>query len=137
MLTQRECEFNERIAHQSATINVLKAMPVSPGDPTPVFDLIVRRAYDLCDSPNVALTEYAGELVRLRSVVLMEGDPAGNARWTRGSRNIRTVNRNSPVPGPRRGLRQLAQPNPLSCGHLPVARSDRPPTSHAPSRRRV
>ena len=33
-------EFGERIEHQAATIDVLKVMSASPGDPQPVFDLI-------------------------------------------------------------------------------------------------
>ena len=40
----RNSEFGERIEHQSATIDVLKVMSASPGDPQPVFELIVRRA---------------------------------------------------------------------------------------------
>ena len=48
-LAQRNSEYGERIEHQSATIDVLKAMSASPGDPQPVFDLIVRRAQELCD----------------------------------------------------------------------------------------
>ena len=43
-LAQRNTEFDERIEHQAATIDVLKAMLASPGDPQPVFDLIVQRA---------------------------------------------------------------------------------------------
>ena len=37
---QRNSDFDERIDHQAATIDVLKAMSASPGDPQPVFDLI-------------------------------------------------------------------------------------------------
>ncbi len=58
-LAARNSEFGERIEHQSATIDVLKAMSASPGDPQPVFDLIVRRARDLCNTPT-------GWLVRIR-----------------------------------------------------------------------
>jgi hypothetical protein len=49
-LAARNSEFGERIEQQSATIDVLKAMSASPGDPQPVFDLIVRRARDLCNA---------------------------------------------------------------------------------------
>ena len=49
-LAVRNSEFGERIEQQSATIDVLKAMSASPGDPQPVFDLIVRRARDLCNA---------------------------------------------------------------------------------------
>ena len=68
-LAARNSEFGERIEHQSATIDVLKAMSASPGDPQPVFDLIVRRARDLCNTPNAGLFEFDGELVHRRSSV--------------------------------------------------------------------
>src|SRR6266436_5997991 len=66
-LASRNSEFGERIEHQSATIDVLKAMSASPGDPQPVFDLIVRRARDLCNTPQAGLFEFDDELVHLRS----------------------------------------------------------------------
>src|SRR5271167_4466716 len=68
-LAKRNSEYGERIEHQSATIDVLKAMSASPGDPQPVFDLIVRRARDLCNTANASLFEFDGELVHFRSVV--------------------------------------------------------------------
>ena len=68
-LAARNSEFGERIEHQSATIDVLKAMSASPGDPQPVFDLIVRRARDLCNTATAGLFEFDGELVHFRSVV--------------------------------------------------------------------
>ena len=43
-LAQRNSDYDERIKHQAATIDVLKAMSASPGDTQPVFDLIVHRA---------------------------------------------------------------------------------------------
>ena len=43
-LAQRNSEFGEKIEHQSATIDVLKVMSTSPGDPQPVFDPSTRRA---------------------------------------------------------------------------------------------
>ena len=66
-LAARNSEFGERIEHQSATIDVLKAMSASPGDPQPVFDLIIRRARDLCNTEGGALFEFDGELVHRRS----------------------------------------------------------------------
>jgi two-component system, NtrC family, sensor kinase len=66
-LAARNSEFGERIEHQSATIDVLKAMSASPGDPQPVFDLIARRARDLCNATVAALFEFDGELVHFRS----------------------------------------------------------------------
>ena len=68
-LAARNSEFGERIEHQAATIDVLKAMSASPGDPQPVFDLIVRRARDLCNTATASLFEFDGELVHLRSLV--------------------------------------------------------------------
>lgn len=66
-LAQRNSEYDERIEHQSATIDVLKAMSGSPGDPQPAFDLIVRRAQELCDSWGAGLAEFDGELVHFRA----------------------------------------------------------------------
>ena len=74
-LAARNSEFGERIEHQSATIDVLKAMSASPGDPQPVFDLIVRRARDLCNTATAALFEFDGELVHLRPVVRRHSTP--------------------------------------------------------------
>src|ERR1700739_241898 len=71
-LAARNSEFGERIEHQSATIDVLKAMSGSPGDPQPVFDLIVRRARDLCNTTTASLFEFYGELVHLRSTFGIE-----------------------------------------------------------------
>jgi GAF domain-containing protein len=71
-LAARNSEYGERIEHQSATIDVLKAMSASPGDRQPVFDLIARHANSLCNGAAVALFEYDGELVHYRSDT---GDP--------------------------------------------------------------
>jgi len=71
-LAARDSEFGERIDHQSATIDVLKAMSASPGDPQPVFDLIVRRERELCSTVGAALFEFDGELVHRRSAVGQE-----------------------------------------------------------------
>ena len=54
-LAERNSEYGERIEQQAATIDVLKAMSASPGDPQPVFDLIVRRARELCNSATAAM----------------------------------------------------------------------------------
>src|SRR6478609_6466469 len=60
-------EYVERIEQQSATIEVLKVMSTSPGNPQPVLELIVRRAQELCNAMTAALFEYDGELIHLRS----------------------------------------------------------------------
>jgi hypothetical protein len=43
------------------------ALSASPGDPQPVFDLIVRHAQGLCNSKAAGIFEYDCELVHLRS----------------------------------------------------------------------
>src|ERR1700730_15892861 len=71
-LAARNSEYGERIEHQSATIDVLKAMSASPGEPQPVFHLIVRGARDLCNTTNAGLFELDGELVHFRTEVGIE-----------------------------------------------------------------
>ena len=66
-LAQRDNDYDERINHQGATIDVLKAMSASPGDTQAVFDLIVRRAAELCNGSGAGLLEFDGELVHYRS----------------------------------------------------------------------
>jgi two-component system NtrC family sensor kinase len=66
-LAQRNSEYGERIEQQAATIDVLKVMSRTPDDTQPVFDLITRRAQELCDGAAVGLFEFDGELVHLRS----------------------------------------------------------------------
>jgi two-component system, NtrC family, sensor kinase len=66
-LTQRDSDYDERANHQAATIDVLKAMSASPGDPQPVFDLITTRARELCGSVASMLFEYDGGLLHIRT----------------------------------------------------------------------
>ena len=54
-LARRNSEYGERIEHQSATIDVLKTMSASRDDPQLVFNLIARRAAQLCNVPAVAV----------------------------------------------------------------------------------
>ena len=65
-LAQRDSEYGERLEHQSATIDVLKVMSASPGDPQPVFDLIVRQAQAQCNGASAALYEFDG-MIHCRS----------------------------------------------------------------------
>ena len=67
VLAQRDSDHDERIAHQAATVDVLKAMSASPGDPQPVFDLIVQQVVTLLDTPTAMLFEYDGERVHFRA----------------------------------------------------------------------
>jgi GAF domain-containing protein/nitrogen-specific signal transduction histidine kinase len=66
-LAQRNSEYGERIDQQSATIDVLKVMAATPGDPQPAFDLIVRRAQELCNGWASGIAEFDGELIHLRA----------------------------------------------------------------------
>ena len=61
----RDSAYEERAAHQAATIDVLHAMSASPGDPQPVFELIVDRARDLCDAYGLSLWEFDGTLIHM------------------------------------------------------------------------
>src|SRR6202030_4099986 len=79
-LAARNSEYGERIEQQSATIDVLKAMSASPGDTQPVFDLITRRARELCNGVVVGLTEYYGEQIHVRSTSAII-DPAAHAAF--------------------------------------------------------
>ena len=74
-LAERNTAFAERIDHQAATIDVLKAMSASPGDPQPVFDLIVQRARDLCHAYGVTVLEFDGELLHQRASTGVSEDP--------------------------------------------------------------
>ena len=74
-LAQRNTEYGERIEYQGATIDVLKAMSASPGDPQPVFDLIAMRARDLCDAYGLTVFEYDGALMHQRAATGVSDDP--------------------------------------------------------------
>ena len=75
-LAQRNSEYGERIEHQSATIDVLKVMAASPGDPQPVFDLIAVRARDICCGYGVTVFEFDGSLLHWRAATGVSEDPA-------------------------------------------------------------
>ena len=64
----RSSEYGEQIAHQAATIDVLKAMSNSPGNPRPVLDMIVQQALILCGSGIAGLFERDGAMLRCDSV---------------------------------------------------------------------
>ncbi len=68
----RSSEYGERIAHQAATIDVLKAMSASPGDPQPVFVVIVRLARDLCDAYGASLAQVDDGSIVLRAYVIVD-----------------------------------------------------------------
>jgi GAF domain-containing protein/nitrogen-specific signal transduction histidine kinase len=70
--TKRDSDYAERAAHQGATVEVLQAMAASPGDPKPVFELIVRRARDLCDGYGVSLAQVVDSSIVLRASVVAD-----------------------------------------------------------------
>src|SRR5689334_125702 len=80
-LAQRNTEYGERIEYQAATIDVLKAMSASPGDPQPVFDLIVDRARDVCDAYGATVFEFDGTEVHWRAATGVSDDPAVRAAY--------------------------------------------------------
>ena len=80
-LAERNSEYGERIEHQSATIDVLKAMSTSPSDPQPVFDLIARHANRICNGNGVGLFEFDGSLVHLRAHLFGDADDVAVANY--------------------------------------------------------
>src|SRR3954447_270964 len=67
-LALRGSHLEERAAYQVATIEVLKVMSASPGDPQPIFDLITRRALVLCNGMLTGRFVLDEGLVHLRSI---------------------------------------------------------------------
>ena len=68
LLQQREAELAAMVARQAATLEILKTMSASPDDPQPVFEVIARRAGELCKADTFAVLEYDGALVHLRAL---------------------------------------------------------------------
>ena len=66
-LTERNTEYSERLAYQEAMTAVLEAMSASPGDPMPAFEMMTRRAHELLGCASVAVFEYDGRLVHMRT----------------------------------------------------------------------
>ena len=81
-LALRNSEYGERIEQQSATIDVLKTMSASPDDTQPIFELIVRRASELCEA-SVAFFELDGNLLHYKTHFGPFGDPAAVAAFIR------------------------------------------------------
>src|SRR6267154_3101271 len=72
-LAARNNAYSERIAYQAAANDVLKVMSASPGDPQPVFDLIVERARD---GYGVTVYEFDGTLIHWRAATGVSDDPS-------------------------------------------------------------
>lgn len=96
-LAQRSSEYSERIAHQAAANDVLKAMAASPGDPRPVFDLFVCRARELCNAYAATLYGFDGNLIdsclRRRSLRQKWRPPTGVSSPWRQPAEVRSAER--------------------------------------------
>ena len=63
-------EDNRRlIARQSASIEILKTISASPDDPQPVFEMIARRARELCGAEAASVSEFDGNLHHMRVMI--------------------------------------------------------------------
>lgn len=79
-LAERNTAYAEQIDHQAATIDVLQAMSASPGDPQPVFELIARRARELCNGSGVGIFTFDGELLHFATSIGSESYASPEAR---------------------------------------------------------
>jgi two-component system, NtrC family, sensor kinase len=75
-LAARNSAYSERIAYQAAANDVLKVMSTSPGDPQPVFDLIVERARDFCGGYGATVYQFDGTLIHWRAATGVSDDPS-------------------------------------------------------------
>src|SRR3979411_2989802 len=75
-LEARNSAYSERIAYQAAANDVLKVMSASPGDPQPVFDLIVERARDLCGGYGATVYQFDGTLIHWGAATGVSDDPS-------------------------------------------------------------
>src|SRR4051812_23012009 len=98
-LAARNSAYTERIAYQAAANDVLKVMSGSPGDPQPVFDLIVERARDLCGGYGATVYQFDGTLIHWRAATGVSDDPSAR-------RGVETMYPNGAARGgaPRRGV---------------------------------
>ncbi len=62
---ERTAELTESLAQQTAASEVLRVISSSPNDTQPVFDMIARRALQLCGSQFCAVFRFDGELIHL------------------------------------------------------------------------
>src|ERR1700687_4293898 len=96
-LPARNSAYSERIAYQAAANDVLKVMSASPGDPQPVFDLIVERARDICGAYGVTVCEFDGTLIHWRAATGVSDNPSARqvveAMYPMGARRGGTLGR--------------------------------------------
>src|ERR1700692_568800 len=68
------------IARQEASIEVLRAISASPDDPQPVFELILRRARELCNAQAGNIVEFDGTLMHQRVQQGFDAEAAARLR---------------------------------------------------------
>jgi signal transduction histidine kinase len=80
-VTRLKRELKEALEQQEATAEILRVISASPGELGPIFDVILRKAHDLCGAPFGALLPYDGEFFRL---AVQRNLPPAWAEWVRG-----------------------------------------------------
>jgi len=68
-LRARDEDNRRLIARQSASIEILKTISASPDDPQPVFEMIARRARELCGAEAASVSELDGNLHHMRVMI--------------------------------------------------------------------
>ena len=61
----RTAELTKSLERQTGTSEVLRVISSSPSDTQPVFDMIARRAVELCDSDSCAVFRFDGQSIHL------------------------------------------------------------------------
>ena len=80
-LAARDADNRALVARQEASAEVLRTISASPDDPQPAFELIARRARELCNATQASVTEYDGATLHMRardgydSITAQLGDP--------------------------------------------------------------